>query len=428
MRRGKLGRVRFVTLGAERSDLIHFQNTVIGAMGTMTGGAFLGGGGMRGPVPPIFGHLAMTPQTEGRLPLFHKGRVGRSMPAVTGTAFQINNRRMLILVALRGRLRILMAGITDKSRPSLHQFPLIGAMYPVAIQAIAVSEGGMGLFTGHFGRQGLVTTQAQLPFGQRLFEQTSTRAAMGIVAGTAGAATERLVGGEAAQFRPSLLVTIETEVVLGFGQQVLPFRFMGGMAVGATAVPSRRMDPLPIGIIRPVMTLIAKSRGFFLQQSLPGAAMTAVTTQTLPLTKGRMNTAAAVLLRLMAGSADLARRSGQHAGIVAAVNRMAGLTFPFLDRIMLRTVLGVLVTVQTEAAGNLFDGNGFALNLMAFVAVPIFHGLMDDFLEQPLAVGTVLGMTIDTLGGHRIIPVAVPETAGLDIMAGGAKRIGFHAQ
>jgi hypothetical protein len=59
----------FVTLGAELIDGSRGQLGVIGAVGTMTGGAVLGGGGMGGAVPPVFCHIAMAVEAEGRLPL-----------------------------------------------------------------------------------------------------------------------------------------------------------------------------------------------------------------------------------------------------------------------------------------------------------------------------------------------------------------------
>lgn len=65
-----------MALRAEGSHCLQSQGRLVGSMGTVAGCTILGSGGMRRPLLPELGDVAMTAEAKRRLPFLHKTGVG----------------------------------------------------------------------------------------------------------------------------------------------------------------------------------------------------------------------------------------------------------------------------------------------------------------------------------------------------------------
>ena len=130
-----------------------------------------------------------------------------------------------------------------------------------------------------------------------------------------------------------------------------------------------------------------------------------------------MDTPPLLMFTGMAAQTNLARRCGEHADIVTAMNRMARLAIALLNRFMLGSGLDLGMTGEADPALHFFQSDASTRDLMTFVAVTALHGCVDHLLEQPLLIRGVLRMTVETMGADGIILMGCTEFAGIRLMA-----------
>ena len=175
------------------------------------------------------------------------------MTAVAGTAFQLGHGAVLRTVTCECRFSIFMARKTDASGLFLEQVGVVSAVGPVTVQAVAVSKGDMRSLARHLRSKVLVAAQTKLSLLQTFLEQSLPLAAMGVMAGAALPAAERLMGTVAAQLDPDLRMAGDTEGSLRLRQQASQFGIMGHVAVSAASFAGRGMAPRQVGIFLPVV-------------------------------------------------------------------------------------------------------------------------------------------------------------------------------
>jgi hypothetical protein len=130
----------------------------------------------------------------------------------------------------------------------------------------------------------------------------------------------------------------------------------------------------------------------------------------------------------MTVQADLSRRPGQHASMVAAMDGVALPALTFLDRHMLCCCSAVFMTGQAKTALRGFYSYGSTFNLVTLITVPLFYRLMDYLFKQCRLVGAVLCVAVYTVCRDRVILMGGAEVSGVRLMAGSAQKIGFIVQ
>jgi hypothetical protein len=130
----------------------------------------------------------------------------------------------------------------------------------------------------------------------------------------------------------------------------------------------------------------------------------------------------------MTVQADFARRPGQHAGMVAAMDSVALPAVTFLDRHMLCCCSAVFMTGQAKSALRGFYSYGSTFNLVTLITVPLFYRLMDYLFKQCRLVGAVLCVAVYTVCRDRVILMGGAEVPGVRLMAGSTQKIGFIVQ
>ena len=104
----KLRGILLMALCAEWPRRFPGQSRQVGTMRCVTGRAILSRGGVRRPLLPEFGDVAMTAETEDRQSCLHKAGMRRLMAAVTGIALQFGYRAVLDLVTAKRRFSLRM--------------------------------------------------------------------------------------------------------------------------------------------------------------------------------------------------------------------------------------------------------------------------------------------------------------------------------
>jgi hypothetical protein len=348
---------------------------------------------------------------------------------MAGTTLHLDHRFVLHLVFLdRGRsLRV--TGEADAPGLALDQFCVIGAMGGMAAEAVAVGKRRMGVLFGHTGRLLLVTGETEFTLFNAGFEKTGAIASMGGVAGTTLPTSKWLMQAEQPHFPLGLRVTGEAEGRFMVLQQLSLVGLVGGVAIETAPFFGRRMGPAGLRIDLAIMTGVAEHGRVGFEQRLPGAGVSAMAGQTVSLGGRRMNAPGSlVLAMLVAVQTDPGRRLGQHAGIVAGMDGMAGLAVAILDRLVLRRRRQIVVADKADAAFNGLQGYFIACNLVAVVAIATLHWRMNHLLEQSGLAGTVLGMAVDAVGADRVVLMGRTESGIIRHMAGGAQSIRRHAQ
>lgn len=336
------------------------------------------------------------------------------MAVVADGALHFGHRFVLDLVPAQLGLDVGMATEAELTRLALDEFGLIGPVRAVTGEAVAVGKRRMGGLLCLAGGQLLVTGQAEFSLRRRDLEQARLVAAMGSVAARAFPPDKGPVGTEQPLFRPGLAMAGETEIGLPLRQQLSPVGLVRRMAVKTASFLGRKVRVLGVGKNLPVMTGEAEIRRVALEQGAARPRMAVVTGQALAFADGSMHAPHSLLFLplLMTVQADLGRRLGQHAGMVAGMDGVTHLAVARLDRIVLRRGRDVVMTGLAEPAGNGLHGDGGALDLMAVVALAAFQRLVNHFLEQSRLGRTVLRVAVDAIGCDRVILMGGTE-AGL---------------
>ena len=235
---------------------------------------------------------------------------------------------------------------------------------------------------------------------------------------------------EEALFRLGLAMTGEAEFPFFVCQEFTGFRFMGGMTFKTPSFLGRNVRLQSIGIGLSIMTGKTENRRLTLEQRLHPRGVTIMTGKAVPFSHRGMNAMLTGLLLalVVAVQADLGWRIGQHSGIFAGVFGVANLAIAILDRLMLCCRRNIVMTFQTEPALEGLHFYGRALDQVTVIAVAASYRGVNHLAKQIGITGTVLGMTIDTAGGHRITLVSFGKTGGADLVAGSTKIIGRQLQ
>jgi hypothetical protein len=305
---------------------------------------------------------------------------------------------------------------------------LIGSVRPMTGHAISGGKRLMCRFFLHFGIQFLVTVETEFTLGRTGFEQPGKVATMGVMARTAFTPGKRTVNTVSAFILLDIFMTVKAESLLSLNEQLFVGGLMGCMTVSAKSFLGRGMDLWSVGIFLPVVAGITKSGGLHFEQCRTCSLVTIMAGQALALADRGMQAASRVVRPGMTVQADFTRRSGQHAGIVAAVDGVTGPAVTILDRHVLCCCRAVFMTGQANLAPRGFYSDDSTFYLVTVITVPIFYRLMDDLLEQFRLVGAVLRVTVHTVCLHRVILVGSTEFVGLRLMAGSAEKVGFIVQ